>query len=83
MLTALSVGRECGLVSPQQQVITIRAAAPQQSSSASLTFHANRTNSSSSSLVCCLLFLSLFHDIAIFIVVPYYVHLLGNIHPHV
>lgn len=51
MLTALSVGRECGLVSPRQQVITIRAAAPHQDSPASLTFHANRTNTPSSSLV--------------------------------
>lgn len=42
MLTALSVGRECGLVSPHQQVITITATAPDESGSASLTFHANK-----------------------------------------
>ncbi|KAG0712395.1 putative cation-transporting ATPase 13A3 [Chionoecetes opilio] len=48
MLTALSVGRECGLVSPHQQVITIKAAAPHQGCPASLTFHANRTNTPSS-----------------------------------
>lgn len=42
MLTALSVGRECGLVSPHQQVITITATAPDEGSAASLTFHANK-----------------------------------------
>ncbi|XP_063864679.1 polyamine-transporting ATPase 13A3-like isoform X3 [Scylla paramamosain] len=51
MLTALSVGRECGLVSPHQQVITIKATAPHQSCPASLTFHANKTNTPSSSVV--------------------------------
>ncbi|XP_050686747.1 polyamine-transporting ATPase 13A3-like isoform X4 [Eriocheir sinensis] len=42
MLTALSVGRECGLVSPHQQVITITATAPDEGSAASLAFHANK-----------------------------------------
>lgn len=42
MLTALSVGRECGLVSPHQQVITITATAPDEGSAPSLAFHANK-----------------------------------------
>lgn len=58
MLTALSVGRECGLVSPNQQVITIKATAPHQSCPASLSFHANRTNTPSSSVVCYFLFIA-------------------------
>ncbi|XP_045583317.1 polyamine-transporting ATPase 13A3 isoform X2 [Procambarus clarkii] len=40
MLTALSVGRECGLVGLQQQVISIKAVPPHQGLPACLTFHA-------------------------------------------
>nr|XP_053627607.1 polyamine-transporting ATPase 13A3-like [Cherax quadricarinatus] len=51
MLTALSVGRECGLVGPQQQVISIKALPPHQGLPASLTFHATTAKTPASPVV--------------------------------
>ncbi|KAK7085699.1 hypothetical protein SK128_009333, partial [Halocaridina rubra] len=41
ILTALSVGRECGLVGPDQQVITIKGHPPDQGLPAYLSYHTN------------------------------------------
>lgn len=51
MLTALSVGRECGLVDPKQQVISIKAYPPHQGIPASLTFHTTTANTPASPVV--------------------------------
>lgn len=51
MLTALSVGRECGLVDPKQQVINIKAYPPHQGIPASLTFHTTTANTPASPVV--------------------------------
>ncbi|XP_042233041.1 polyamine-transporting ATPase 13A3-like isoform X2 [Homarus americanus] len=51
LLTALSVGRECGLVGPQQQVISIKALPPHQGLRPRLTFHATTANTPASPVV--------------------------------
>ncbi|XP_071531027.1 polyamine-transporting ATPase 13A3-like isoform X2 [Panulirus ornatus] len=51
MLTALSVGRECGLVGPQQQVISVKAVPPNQGLRAYITFHATTANTPASPMV--------------------------------